>query len=343
MNSIPLVRANAILPLIKFLDQNGCPSERFLKQAKLPIAALENPETLIPLYSAFTFSELVARQEGIELFGVLAGQRVRVDDFGMFSKVACQSLTLYDFLNTISVLLTAMHNSGARVWLDQQGDKVWLNHQYINHANVQNQQAQYYACLLYLKIIQSVAAGGWHATDLHFQANKLKGLDDLDVFSQVRVRFNQPHNAIGFAKSLMCLPLKPLVNHHLSHQQREYETWQSSAPSTDLIGSLRQLVLSHLPDGSPSIALAAEAAGLSTRSLQRRLAEDGLSYSRLIDQVRFRLALDLLKDPSIQLMNVALELGYTEPATFTRSFQRWTGTSPSQFRQNQLFIESVIQ
>jgi len=334
MNMIPLVRANAILPLTKFLDQNGVSSERFLKQAKLPIAALENPGTLIPLYNAFTFSELAAQWEGIELLGVLAAQGVRVEDFGMFSKVACQALTLYDFLNTISVLLPTTHNSGARVWLSQKDDKVWFNHQYINQADVENQQAQYYACMLYLKIIQSVTSSGWYATDLHFQANKLKGLDDLEEFSQVRVHFNQPNNAIGFAKSLLCLPLKQAMN-HFAYQDQDYATWQFSFPASDLIGSIRQLVRSHLPDGGLTITLAAEAAGLSTRSLQRRLAEEGLSYSRLIDQVRFRLALDLLKDPSIQLMDVALELGYTEPATFTRSFQRWTGTSPSQFRRNQ--------
>lgn len=333
MNTIPLVRANAILPLIKFLDQNGCSSERLLKQAKLPIATLENPETLIPLYNAFTFSELAAQREGIELFGVLSTQKVQVDDFGMFSKVACQSLTLHDFLNTLSVFLTATHNSGARVWLSQHNEKVWFNHQYINQANVKNQQAQYYACLLYFKIIQSVATGGWYATDLHFQASKLKGLENLDMFSQVQVKFNQPNNAIGFAKSLICLPLKQSVNSYSSYQQHDFETWRGSIPSTDLIGSLRQLVRSHLPDGGLPIAFAAEAAGLSSRSLQRRLAENGLTYSRLIDQVRFNLAVDSLKDPSTQLIDVALELGYTEPATFTRAFQRWTGTSPSNFRR----------
>ncbi len=333
MNAIPLVRANAILPLIKFLDQSGYSSERFLRQAKLPIAALENSETLIPLYNAFTFSELAAQRTGLELFGVLSAQKVQTDDFGMLSKVACQSLTLYDFLNTISDLLTATHNSGARVWLSQKDGKFWFNHQYINQANVENQQAQYYACLLYLKVIQSVTTDEWHATDLHFQANRLKGLEDIEVFSQVQVCFNQPNNAIGFTKSLLSLPLKQSVSHHLSCQPQDYEVWRFSAPATDLIGSLHQLIRAHLPDGGLHVTLAAEAAGLSSRSLQRRLAENGLSYSRLIDQVRFSLALDLLKNPSIQLIDVALELGYTEPATFTRSFRRWTGTSPSEFRR----------
>ncbi len=333
MNSIPLVRANAILPLIKFLDQNGCPSERFLKQAKLPIATLENPETLIPLHSGFTFSELVARQEGIELFGVLAAQQARIEDFGLFAKVACQSLTLYDFLHTIVTLLTKTHNSGAKVWLTQENDRVWFNHQYTQSVNLDNHQAQYYACCLYVQIIQQVTGSRWHPTDLHFQARQLRGLENIELFSQVQLQFNRPNNAIGFAKTLLSLPIKQSMAVHPSNLQQDYETLVALGPKPDFVGSLKQLVRSHLPDGGLPITLAAEAANLSARTLQRRLAEDGLSYSRLVDQIRFQLALDLLKDPSIQLMDVALELGYTEPATFTRSFQRWTGTSPREFRR----------
>jgi len=331
MNAIPLVRANAILPLIKFLNENGGSSERLLEQAKLPVSILENPESLISLYGAFTFSELAARQEGIELLGVWASQRATINDFGMFGKIGCQSLTLYDFLNTVSTFLTTTHNSGARVWLSQTGDKVWFNHQYLNRANVENQQAQYYACLLYLNIIQSVTREDWCPTDLHFQAEKLRGLETLDLLSQVQVRFNQPNNAIGFARSLLCLPLRSSVNGHSTYQQPDFDTWWASAPPKDLIDSLRQLARSYLREGGLPITLAAESAGMSTRSLQRRLAEAGLSYSRLIDQARFDLAMDLLKDPSLRLIDVALELGYTEPAAFTRAFKRWTGTAPSKF------------
>jgi AraC-like DNA-binding protein len=229
-----------------------------------------------------------------------------------------------------------MHNSGARVWLSQKGDKVWLNHQYINLASVNNQQSQYYACLLYLKIIDSVAEDGWSATDLHFQSDQLRGLEDLDVFSGVQVRFNQPNNAIGFSNSLLCLPLKGLTNSRFSFEQKNYESWSRSAPTTDLIGSLRQLIRAYLPDGGLPLRVAAEIAGLSPRSIQRRLAENGLSYSRLVDQARFTIAMELLKEPSFQLGNIALELGYKESATFTHAFKRWTGILPSEFRRAQL-------
>ncbi|MBE9225499.1 AraC family transcriptional regulator ligand-binding domain-containing protein [Phormidium sp. LEGE 05292] len=304
MSVIPLVRASAISPLVRYLDQMGVPSERFLRQAKLPVMALDDPVALIPLHRAFAFAESAAQQEGIELFGLLAAQKAQVDDFGLFAKVACQSLTLYDFLHTVAILLTKTHNSGARAWVTQTNDRVWFNHQYIQSESLNNQQAQYYACCLYVQIIQQVVGTEWHPTDLHFQARQLRGLEDIELFSQARVHFNQPNNAIGFAKALLSLPIKQSIEAHPSSLQQDYETLVTLAPKTDFVGSLKQLVRSHLPDGGLPVTLAAETAGLSTRSLQRRLAEDGLSYSRLIDQVRFRLALDLLKDPFINSQNL---------------------------------------
>lgn len=334
MSTIPLVRANVILPIVKFLNQIGSPTDRFLRQSGLSFEALDNPEALVPLYYGFAFFERAARSEGIEHLGVLVSQQPKVADLGMFGTILHQSLTLYDLLHTASVLLTKTYNSGARAWITQKGEQIWFNHQFINPANLTNQQAQYYACLLYLKVIQLVTGAGWHPTDLHFQTSKLQGLEEIEVFSQVRVRFNQPNNAIGFHKSLLILPLQRQLNGHLSlsQQKQVYEIVHSSAPATNFTESVRQLIRSQLSGGEPSVALAAEAAGMSTRSFQRHLTNNGLSYSRLVDQVRFELATTWLQDSTTQILDIALNLGYTNPANFTRAFKRWAGVTPSQFR-----------
>jgi len=335
MSVIPLVRANAIGPIVRVLDQAGVSSERFLKQAKLPVMALNDPTALVPLHRGFALVELAARQEGIELLGILAAQKAQVGDFGLFAKVACQSLTLYDFLHTIATFLTTTHNSGARAWITQTKNQVWFNHQYLHSENVANQQSQYYACCLYVQIIQQVVGTQWHPTDLRLQASLLQGLETVELFSQVRVHFNQPNNAIGFSKSLLSLPTKQLVIHSATLQQ-DYETLVATAPQADFVGALKQLVRSQLGDGDLSVNSVAEAVGLSTRSLQRRLTENGLSYSRLVEQVRCEMAMNWLRDPTLQVTEIAFELGYSEPATFTRAFQRWTGTSPSDYRRQQM-------
>jgi AraC-like DNA-binding protein len=65
------------------------------------------------------------------------------------------------------------------------------------------------------------------------------------------------------------------------------------------------------------------------------LTEADLSYSHLVEQVRFNLAISWLQDPSLKIADIAAELGYNDPANFTRAFKRWTGVSPLRFRQQQ--------
>src|SRR5262249_16879752 len=81
-----------------------------------------------------------------------------------------------------------------------------------------------------------------------------------------------------------------------------------------------------------SVNHVAEAVGLSTRTLQRRLHEEGTSLARLIAQVRLDFARRLLRDPERPIRDVAIDLGYSDPAHFTRAFHTWTGLTPREYR-----------
>ena len=78
---------------------------------------------------------------------------------------------------------------------------------------------------------------------------------------------------------------------------------------------------------------AADSLGLSVRTLQRRLAEVGQSFTWLRDRVRLEEACRLLDSPDTRLIDVAYHLGYSDPGHFTRAFQGWTGIAPRSFRQ----------
>jgi len=110
----------------------------------------------------------------------------------------------------------------------------------------------------------------------------------------------------------------------------------ATMPPLNLAGSLPLLIRSLLPGGYPSVAQVAHLSGLSLRSFQRELAETGVTFSLLVEQARLELALTMMRDPAIQLTEVALELGYAESANFTRAFRRWTGLAPRLYRQSRL-------
>lgn len=334
-HAIPLTRVSAILPFVKFLDQIGSPTERLLQQAKVPIFALEDPEALLPLHQSCAFVEQAARLEGIENFGILVGQKTQIADLGIFGHLLCQSLTLYELLTTIEQMVNTF-DSGEQVWLAQQSDQVWLHHRFNSLPTLENQQVRLYNMMLYLKAFQLVLGQNWRPIAIQLQVNPPKSLTDLKLFADSQLYFDPSSSAIIFPRSLFSLPLQQPATLHTAAYQSDSETLQSSAPSPDFLESLRQLLRSLLRDGYPDIDLTAEIAGMSRRSLQRRLAENDLSYSHLVEKARFEMAVDLLQDAEIQLIEISAELGYTDPANFTRAFKRWAGISPREFRNQQI-------
>jgi transcriptional regulator GlxA family with amidase domain len=78
--------------------------------------------------------------------------------------------------------------------------------------------------------------------------------------------------------------------------------------------------------------MAAELAGTSSRTLQRRLIRYGTSYAELGQEVRVQVARKMLSDDSMRICDVARMTGYENPQHFSRAFRRMTGLSPTEYR-----------
>ena len=101
------------------------------------------------------------------------------------------------------------------------------------------------------------------------------------------------------------------------------------------LGDLVQLQIeSLLSDGLFQIDTIAESLTLSRRTLQRSLAEQGLSYAQLLTDVRMRQAARWLESTEIPIAEIAYALGYNEASNFTRAFRRQIGVSPQAFRDS---------
>lgn len=79
---------------------------------------------------------------------------------------------------------------------------------------------------------------------------------------------------------------------------------------------------------------------MSERSLTRQLGNEGTSYSALLASVQAERARNYLRNTSLTISEVGLRLGYTEPATFTRAFKKWTGSSPLKWRKHHTLQEN---
>src|SRR5262245_90658 len=118
----------------------------------------------------------------------------------------------------------------------------------------------------------------------------------------------------------------------MSRAMRALARW-CAMPAGHVAGVVQEIVISLLPGGYPDIQLVAEVVGMSARTLQRRLHAEGLTFARVVARGRFAEARRLLGDPARKIIDVALDLGYSDHAHFTRAFERWTGIPPREFRR----------
>lgn len=101
-------------------------------------------------------------------------------------------------------------------------------------------------------------------------------------------------------------------------------------------------ITSRLPNGTAIIGNIASDLGMSSRTLSRRLAEEGSSFSSILDDLRSSLANRYLLDSELSISQIAWLLGYTEVSSFAHAFQRWTGRSPTSARRQITHTDEII-
>ena len=93
-------------------------------------------------------------------------------------------------------------------------------------------------------------------------------------------------------------------------------------------------IIDTLPSGGVAEEKVAKQLSMSVRSLQRRLKEVGKTFRTLLEAVRKDLASTYVRDPDIELVEVAFLLGFSDQSAFSRAYKRWTGNSPSETRKS---------
>ena len=101
----------------------------------------------------------------------------------------------------------------------------------------------------------------------------------------------------------------------------------------DVAAQVKSALIGRLPVGAPTQATIVCALGTSARTLHRRLADRGTSFEKLLDETRRELGTEYLRRNDYSVGEVAYLLGFAEASSFNRAFRRWTGKSPSEFRQ----------
>jgi len=101
----------------------------------------------------------------------------------------------------------------------------------------------------------------------------------------------------------------------------------------NLVAVVYSTLIELMPEGEPTREKVCKVLGLSSRNLHRKLADVGTSYKDILEDARKRLALQYIEQRSLAITTIAYQLGFLDSSSFARSFKRWTGLSPSDFRK----------
>ena len=142
------------------------------------------------------------------------------------------------------------------------------------------------------------------------------------------VRFNMPHNVMEFADAdlVMALPTGQTLQDGPGAPM--LASLAAAGPPT-FSARVQELLATLLPKGPPHRDHVAALLMMSERTLQRRLAEEGTSFTTLVDDTRRELARQSLSSGDLSLKMLSFQLGFSEPSAFYRACKRWFGMAPS--------------
>jgi AraC-like DNA-binding protein len=91
-------------------------------------------------------------------------------------------------------------------------------------------------------------------------------------------------------------------------------------------------IAQQFPHASARASVIAQSFGMSERTMERKLAQEGSTFSEILQQLRSEMAVRYVEDPSLPISRIAWLLGFEEVSSFSHAFKRWTGTSPRRMR-----------
>jgi len=265
-------------------------------------------------------------------FALLVGGKVTLSTLGELGPLMKVSETFGDALRVLETY-RRLQSSGAVLYLARDGDQVVLS--YLPYEGETGAGLIAECALASLThVLRNLGGLDWALTDVLIPRRAPADQSPYRFFFRSCVRFDQEAAALIFSAKLLSMRLvgsDAEVRRTLEHN---LQTVGAKLPP-DLIEDLRQMLRTKMPKGRCSASDMAQHLGMHKRTLNRHLKAAGTGFRTVANEVRFDVARHLVADTNIPLAQVSAALDFSEPAAFTRAFQRWSGVSPSRLRSQQ--------
>lgn len=321
----------SVQPLLMYVTARGHDSSDFLKAHGVDPVIFREPNERLPHAVAISLWSAAGQLTKDTNLGLHVAAGIRPGIYGALDYAVRTCETLGDGLRRLALYHRFLHDV-AETRLRVERDRAILSH----HLPLPGGAP---------RAVSECVAAGWllasrQATGLNFAPLEVRfphcAPDDISEHRRLfgcTLQFGWERTELVFARELLNTPLvkaDPALQAILEAQVvAVIEKLPKGEATTDAV---RRQLASELGKGQPSLEQIAPRLHMSSRTLRRRLDEEGTSFRQILGEVRRELASRHLTEGRLAIGEIAFILGFSEPSAFHRAFKQWTGHAPHAYR-----------
>lgn len=323
-----MMRVSILAELPALLRSLGHDPDRLLAELELDPALLADPENILPFQVTGDVLSHCMLRTGCPHLGLLLGQRGGTATLGLVGLLTRSSPDVGSALRNLIKHLHH-HDQGAVLDLSINGNTALLGYAIYEKAVRCSDQIYTGAIAVAFRIMLELCGRGWRPTEVWLPFRKPLDSAPFRQFFRAPLRFEAELGALAFPVAFLKQPLQNANNNILQQIKNELDT---HTPLT-VTDHARRAMRAMLAQGTVSAGHLAQQFNVSRRTLIRQLHHEGTSFRALVNEMRFKVACQMLQDTDSAIEQIGTSLGYANASSFTRAFKSWTGQAPADWRK----------
>lgn len=317
-------------------ERLGLPSKKVLQDLGMDPAEVLQPMAHIPLLSYERFVLELVLISGDELFGYRVGSQVMPALYGVLPSLAFSAMNLRQAIEVCCRYQSLAAGNVGELVMAESGDSLLLTWSMVHQNPVMRRHMVECTLALVGNMFRFVCGD----PDLAPRSLKVEHLPssqeaakELAKFARCQIEYGALSTVLELGQDMLRLTLNAHGDESLRlAEELAREQLQRQQQSDEWLSRIRLQVRDLMQGGSPRRELVADRLGISVRTLDRRLADEGISWQQLLDGMRAQLAREYLLEPDSTVQSIAHRLGFSDLRAFQRRFRVWTGMTPSEYR-----------
>ena len=333
MSKTAFTTASGFGPLPRLLGEMGGSTalRKVFHETGLPLDIIENRATHLPMRDMIALFSRATRHLGDVDFGLHVGAHMSAFDFGAWMRYVVAAQNLDAMLARASKALS-YHQTGAELTAEKSGPLARWSYSIKSPFACNPQPFIDHILQPMIDLVRLYAGPRWRPRAIEVAYLDSSKRTSLQNIFEVPIHFTQRSTALLIERELLSFPRleqnatsEPVTFGDLRRMAR-------STPPRNTAEKARSIVELRIRTGASKIESVAAELDTSVRTLQRELSRDGMSFRDVVLRARFGQAVRLIVETCRPFEEIAREVGYSDPANFTRAFQRASGMSPSAYR-----------